>query len=52
MPTEQHEYESNLSAHTAMKEISRLIDWRHTRIANGSLADCFGSIPHDELSHR
>jgi Reverse transcriptase (RNA-dependent DNA polymerase) len=49
MPTEQHGYRPNLSAHTAVKEISRLINWGHTRVIDEDLADYFGSIPHDEL---
>jgi RNA-directed DNA polymerase len=49
MPAEQHGYRPGLSAHTAVKEISRLIKWGHTRIIDGDLADYFGSIPHDEL---
>jgi RNA-directed DNA polymerase len=49
MPAEQHGYRPNLSAHTAVKEIDRLINWGHTRIVDGDLADYFGSIPHDEL---
>ena len=49
MPAEQHGYRPNLSAHTAVKEINRLINWGHTRIIDGDLADYFGSIPHDEL---
>src|SRR6516225_10996553 len=49
MPAEQHGYRPSLSAHTAVKEISRLINRGHTRIVDGDLADYFGSIPHDEL---
>ena len=49
MPAEQHGYRPNLSAHTAVKEIDRLINGGHTRIIDGDLADYFGSIPHDEL---
>jgi group II intron reverse transcriptase/maturase len=49
MPAEQHGYRPNLGAHTAVKEISRLINRGHTRIVDGDLADYFGSIPHDEL---
>jgi group II intron reverse transcriptase/maturase len=49
MPAEQHGYRPGLSAHTAVKEIDRLINWGHTRIIDGDLADYFGSIPHDEL---
>jgi RNA-directed DNA polymerase len=48
-PAEQHGYRPGLSAHTAVKEIDRLIDGGHTRIIDGDLADYFGSIPHDEL---
>jgi retron-type reverse transcriptase len=39
MPAEQHGYRPNLSAHTAVKEINRLINWGHTRIVDGDLAD-------------
>ena len=39
MPVEQHGYRPNLSAHTAVKEISRLINRGHTRIIDGDLAD-------------
>jgi RNA-directed DNA polymerase len=49
MPAEQHGYRPNLSAHTAVNEINRLIKGGHTRIVDGDLADYFGSIPHDEL---
>jgi RNA-directed DNA polymerase len=49
MPAEQHGYRPNLSAHTAVKEIGRLMNKGHTRIIDGDLADYFGSIPHDEL---
>ena len=34
MPAEQHGYRPNLSAHTAVKEISRLINRGHTRIVD------------------
>lgn len=37
MPAEQHGYRPNLSAHTAVKEINRLINWGHTRIIDGDL---------------
>lgn len=49
MPAEQHGYRPNLSAHTAVKEVNRLINKGYTRIIDGDLADYFGSIPHDEL---
>jgi RNA-directed DNA polymerase len=49
MPAEQHGYRPNLSAHTAVREVDRLIKRGHTRIIDGDLADYFGSIPHDEL---
>jgi len=39
MPAEQHGYRPNLSAHTAVTEINRLINWGHTRIIDGDLAD-------------
>jgi RNA-directed DNA polymerase len=49
MPAEQHGYRPNLGAHTAVKEIGRLINRGYTQIVDGDLADYFGSIPHDEL---
>ena len=39
MPAEQYGYRPNLGAHAAVKEISRLINWGHTRIVDGDLAD-------------
>ena len=39
MPAEQYGYRPNLGAHTAVKEISRLINRGHTRIVDGDLAD-------------
>jgi hypothetical protein len=49
MPAEQHGYRPNLSAHTAVTTVGRLINGGHTRIIDADLADYFGSIPHDEL---
>ena len=49
MPAEQHGYRPNLSAHTAVKTVGRLINGGHTRIIDADLADYFGSIPHAEL---
>jgi group II intron reverse transcriptase/maturase len=49
MPAEQHGYRPNLSAHTAVKVVDRLIHCGHTRIVDADLADYFGSIPHAEL---
>jgi len=49
MPAEQHGYRPNLSAHTAVSEVGRLINRGHTRIIEADLADYFGSIPHAEL---
>jgi RNA-directed DNA polymerase len=49
MPTEQQWYGRNLSAHMAVEEISRLINWGHRRIIDGDLADYVGSIPHGKL---
>src|SRR6185503_20231599 len=48
-PAEQHGYRPNLSAHTAVREVDRLINRGHTRIIEADLADYFGSIPHAEL---
>ena len=44
MPAEQHGYRPNLSAHTAVKTVGRLINGGHTRIIDADLADYFGSI--------
>lgn len=49
MPAEQHGYRPNLSAHTAVGRVNRLINEGHTRIIDADLADYFGSIPHAEL---
>ena len=49
MPAEQHVYRPNLSAHTAVGSVNRLINEGHTRIIDADLADYFGSIPHAEL---
>jgi retron-type reverse transcriptase len=49
MPAEQHGYRPNLSAHTAVRSVDRLINGGQTRIIEADLADYFGSIPHAEL---
>ena len=49
MPAEQHGYRPNLSAHTAVDRVNRLINEGHTRVIDADLADYFGSIPHAEL---
>lgn len=49
MPAEQHGYRPNLSAHTAVREVHRLINTGHTHVIEADLADYFGSIPHAEL---
>jgi RNA-directed DNA polymerase len=49
MPAEQHGYRPNLSAHTAVRSVDRLIKGGHTRVIEADLADYFGSIPHAEL---
>ena len=49
MPAEQHGYRPGLSAHTAVKEVHRLISAGHTHVIEADLADYFGSIPHAEL---
>jgi retron-type reverse transcriptase len=49
LPTEQHGYRTNLSAHTAVRAVDRLINRGHTQVIEADLADYFGSIPHAEL---
>src|ERR1700682_2039330 len=49
MPTEQHGYRTNLSAHTAVKAVDRLLNRGHTQAIEADLADYFGSRPHAEL---
>jgi RNA-directed DNA polymerase len=49
MPAEQHGYRTNLSAHTAVKDVHRLINTGYTQVVEADLADYFGSIPHAEL---
>jgi group II intron reverse transcriptase/maturase len=49
LPAEQHGYRAQFSAHTAVKEVSRLINAGHTQVIEADLADYFGSIPHSEL---
>lgn len=49
LPAEQHGYRPNLSAHTAVREVHRLISTGHTQVIEADLADYFGSIPHAEL---
>lgn len=49
MPAEQHGYRPKLSAHTAVREVHRLINTGHTQVVEADLADYFGSIPHAEL---
>jgi RNA-directed DNA polymerase len=49
MPAEQHGYRTNLSAHTAIKAVHRLINTGYTQVVEADLADYFGSIPHAEL---
>jgi retron-type reverse transcriptase len=49
MPAEQHGYRPNLSAHTAVRSVDRLINGGYSRIIEADLADYFGSIPHAEL---
>ncbi len=49
MPAEQHGYRPSLSAHTAVKEVHRLISAGYTHVIEADLADYFGSIPHAEL---
>ena len=49
MPTEQHAYRANFSAHTAVRSVHGLITTGHTQIIEGDLAGYFDSIPHAEL---
>src|ERR1022692_686512 len=49
LPAEQHGYRAQFSAHTAVKEVSRLINAGHTQVIEADLAAYFGSIPHSEL---
>jgi retron-type reverse transcriptase len=49
MPAEQHGYRPNLSAHTAVQTVGRLINGGYTRVIDADLTDYFGSIPHSEL---
>ena len=49
LPSEQHGYRPALSAHTAVREVHRLINTGHTHVIEADLADYFGSIPHAEL---
>jgi site-specific DNA recombinase len=44
MPAEQHGYKPNLSAHTAVNEVDRLIKRGHTRIIDGDLADLLDEL--------
>jgi group II intron reverse transcriptase/maturase len=49
MPSEQHAYRANFSAHTAVRSVHSLINTGHTQIIEGDLAGYFDSIPHAEL---
>jgi group II intron reverse transcriptase/maturase len=49
MPTEQHAYRANFSAHTAVRSVHSLMNTGHTQIVEGDLAGYFDSIPHSEL---
>lgn len=49
MPTEQHAYRANFSAHTAVRSVHSLINTGHTKIIEGDLAGYFDSLPHAEL---
>src|SRR5882762_8113081 len=49
MPSEQHGYRANFSAHTAVRSVHRLINTGHTQIIEGDLAGYFDSLPHAEL---
>jgi len=49
LPAEQHGYRPNFSAHTAVREVHRLISTGYTQVIEADLADYFGSIPHAEL---
>jgi RNA-directed DNA polymerase len=49
MPAEQHGYRKNLSAHTAVRAVHRLINTGHTQVVEADLCGYFDSIPHAEL---
>lgn len=49
MPAEQHGYRPNLSAHTAVRAVHRLINTGHTQVIEADLSGYFDSIPHAEL---
>jgi RNA-directed DNA polymerase len=49
MPAEQHGYRPNLSAHTAVRAVHRLINTGHTQVIEADLCGYFDSIPHSEL---
>ncbi len=49
MPTEQHGYRANFSAHTAVRSVHGLMNTGHTKIIEGDLAGYFDSLPHAEL---
>jgi RNA-directed DNA polymerase len=52
MPAELHGYRPNLSAHTAVRLVDRLLNEGHTRIIEADLADYFGSIHMRNSSNR
>ena len=49
MPAEQHGYRPNLSAHTAVRAVHRLINTGHTQVIEADLSSYFDSIAHAEL---
>jgi len=49
MPTEQHAYRANFSAHTAVRSVHSLMNIGHTQIIEGDPAGNFDSLPHAEL---
>ena len=49
MPAEQHGYRPNLSAHTVVRAVHRLINTGHTQVIEADLSGYFDSIPHAEL---
>jgi RNA-directed DNA polymerase len=49
LPAEQHGYRPNLSAHTAVRAVHRLINSGHTQVIEADLSGYFDSIPHAQL---
>jgi retron-type reverse transcriptase len=49
MPTEQHGYRTNFSAHTAVRSVQGLLSSGYMRIIEGDLVGYLDLIPHAEL---